>query len=153
MALTFRAATAADIPAIIALLHDDGLGKSREVPGDPPHPAYLDAFRAMQAQPGNEVILAVAEDGGIVGCIQYTRIHGLSRRGMARAQIEGVRVAAGRRGQKIGEALIGHAIERARAEGCGLVQLTSDKRRADAIRFYERLGFTASHEGLKLALD
>jgi GNAT superfamily N-acetyltransferase len=84
--------------------------------------------------------------------MQLTLLPGLSRHGMLRAQIEAVRVAAGQRGQGLGRAMIAWAIEQARGHGCGLVQLTSDKRRPDAIRFYEAMGFTASHEGLKLPL-
>lgn len=146
--MTTREATAADIEAIVLLLADDGLGRGRERPGDP---AYLAAFRAMSARPGN--VFLVAEDaGGVIGCLQYTRIHGLSRTGAARAQIEAVRVRAGRRGEGIGERLIRAAIGRARAEGCSLVQLTTDRSRTDAHRFYERLGFVASHWGMKLPL-
>jgi GNAT superfamily N-acetyltransferase len=95
----------------------------------------------------------VADAGGqVAGTLQLTLIPGLSRHGMLRAQIEGVRVAASWRGQGLGRALIGWAIEEARRSGCGLVQLTSDKRRPDAIRLYEALGFTPTHEGLKLSL-
>lgn len=133
------------------MLADDGLGKGREKPADPLHPAYCDAFDRMAAQPGNYYLLAEI-DGKIAGCLQITVIHGLSRTGMSRGQIEGVRVAASRRGQGVGEALFREAIVRARAAGCGLVQLTTDKARSDALRFYERLGFTASHEGMKLDL-
>lgn len=143
-----REATAADLEAIVALLADDGLGKGRETPGDA---AYRRAFEAMSAQPGN--VYLVAEDaGGIVGCLQFTVIHGLSRRGLVRAQIEGVRVRADRRGRGIGGTLFEAAFARARAAGCGLIQLTTDRRRGDALRFYERLGFEASHWGLKRAL-
>jgi GNAT superfamily N-acetyltransferase len=95
----------------------------------------------------------VAEAGGrIVGTLQLTMIPGLSRHGMLRAQIEGVRVSSDQRGHGLGRAMIERAIEAAREQGCGLVQLTSDKRRPDAVRFYQSLGFTASHEGLKLPL-
>ena len=89
----------------------------------------------------------------VVGTLQLTMIPGLSRHGMLRAQIEGVRVADGQRGRGLGRRMIEHAIDLAREQGCGLVQLTSDKRRPDAVRFYQSLGFTASHEGLKLSLD
>ena len=147
----FRAAGREDLLAIVRLLADDGLGRNRECPTDPLPPAYGDAFDRMAAQPGNIYLLAEM-DGDIAGCLQLTVIHGLSRTGMSRAQIEGVRVAGSHRGQGIGEALFREAIERARAAGCGLVQLTTDKTRPDALRFYEKLGFTASHEGMKLAL-
>jgi len=151
-ALRFRAATGADLPAIVRLLADDDLGAAREQYADPLPPAYRDAFDAMQAQGGNDYLLA-GFDGEIAGCLQLTVIPGLSRRGMRRAQIEGVRVDRRFRGQGVGEALFRHAIERAREAGCGLVQLTTDKARPDAMRFYERLGFAASHEGMKLALE
>ncbi len=144
--MIIREATGADIEAIVLLLADDGLGRGRERPGDP---AYARASRAMSAQPGN-VYLVAEDDSGVIGCLQYTRIHGLSRTGAARAQIEGVRVSAARRGAGIGEALMRAAIARARADGCALVQLTTDRARADAHRFYQRLGFVASHWGMKL---
>ena len=150
--MEIRAATRDDIAAIVDLLAEDPLGAQRESPGHPPDPAYLEAFEAMTAQGGNRVLVAV-EGGSVVGCLQLTVIAGLSRRGMSRAQIEGVRVAAAKRGAGIGEALFLHAIALAREAGCGLVQLTSDKQRGDAHRFYDRLGFVASHEGYKLKLD
>ena len=150
--LSFRTATREDLPAIVRMLADDGLGRGREQPVDPLPRAYGDAFDGMAAQPGNDYLLAEI-DGEVAGCLQLTVIHGLSRTGMSRALIEGVRVAASHRGQGVGEALFGEAIERARSEGCGLVQLTTDKARPDALRFYERLGFTASHEGMKLTLS
>jgi ribosomal protein S18 acetylase RimI-like enzyme len=149
--LSFRTAIRDDLPAIVRMLADDGLGKGREQPVDPLPQAYGDAFDRMAAQPGNDYLLAEI-DGEVVGCLQLTVIHGLSRTGMSRAQIEGVRVAGSHRGQGIGEALFREAIDRAQAAGCGLVQLTTDKARPDALRFYEKLGFTASHEGMKREL-
>jgi len=146
--MIIREATEADVDAIARLLADDGLGRGRETPGDA---AYVRAFAAMSAQPGNIYLVAEAEDE-VVGCLQFTVIHGLSRRGASRAQIEGVRVHAGHRGQRIGETLFEAAFERAAAEGCTLVQLTTDRSRADALRFYERLGFAPTHWGMKLVL-
>ncbi|MBV8776434.1 MAG: GNAT family N-acetyltransferase [Alphaproteobacteria bacterium] len=147
--ITIRPAARDDVPAIAALLAEDPLGRAREDPGD--LAVYLRAFDDVRAQPGN--LLAVAERAGaVVGCLQLTIIPGLSRCGVKRALIEGVRVGAGERGRGLGERLLRHAIGLARAEGCGLVQLTSDKSRRDAHRFYERLGFVASHVGLKLEL-
>ena len=105
----------------------------------------------MSRQPGNRILVAV-EDGAVVGCVQLTIIAGLSRQGLTRAQLEGVRVAKDRRGSRLGEALMRHAIEIARAEGCGLVQLTTDRRREGAHRFYKKLGFDASHLGMKLEI-
>ncbi len=143
-----REAHEADLPAIERLLADDVLGAARESPGDP---AYAAAFAAMAAQGGN-VLLVAEQDGRIVACLQLTLIPGLSRRGTLRAQIEGVRVATDARGVGLGDALVQHAITRARAAGAGLVQLTTDRSRTDAQRFYERLGFEASHAGMKLIL-
>ena len=149
--MEFRIATRDDLPAIVGLLSDDDLGRGRELAADPLPREYVEAFAAMTAQPGNQMIVAVV-DGRIVGCLQLTVIAGLSRRGMARAQIEAVRIARGHRGAGIGEAMLRHAIELARGQGCGLVQLTSDRRRGEAHRFYERLGFVPSHVGMKLTL-
>jgi ribosomal protein S18 acetylase RimI-like enzyme len=136
----------------VRLLADDDLGAAREQYAEPLPRAYRDAFDAMQAQGGNDCLLAEL-DGEIAGCLQLTVIPGLSRRGMRRAQIEGVRVDARFRGRGVGAALFHHAIARARDAGCGLVQLTTDKARPEALRFYERLGFAASHEGMKLSLE
>jgi GNAT superfamily N-acetyltransferase len=147
----FREATEADLPEIVRLLADDPLGAQRERHAEPLPQAYRDAFAHMRAQPGNRILLAV-EDGSVVGCLQLTLIAGLSRQGLTRAQIEAVRVAKDRRGSGIGEALLRHAIGIARREGCGLVQLTTDRRREAAHRFYEKLGFVASHVGMKLEI-
>ena len=143
-----REARREDVPEIVALLADDAIGAGREGPADD---AYYAAFELIAADQRNQLL--VAEAGGrIVGTLQLTMIPGLSRHGMLRAQIEGVRVSSGQRGQGLGRAMIEWAIDAARGQGCGLVQLTSDKRRPDAVRFYQSLGFTASHEGLKLPL-
>lgn len=148
----FRKADGADLAAIIRLLADDGIGASREVVCDPVDGRYRAAFGAIEADPNQ--LLAVAVDGTrrVVGCLQLSFIPGLSRTGMWRGQIESVRVAREVRGCGLGAEFIGWAIARCIDRGCGLVQLTSDKARADAIRFYEKLGFVATHEGLKLSL-
>jgi len=146
-----RPACRADVPAIVRLLADDVLGATREMPGDPLAQVYWDAFDAMSAQRGNELLVAELE-GEVVGCLQLSVIPGLSRQGMTRGQIEGVRVSSRHRGKRIGEALVHAAIERARALGCRVVQLTTDRSRVDAHRFYERLGFEATHVGMKLTL-
>ena len=143
-----REARRQDVPQIVALLADDAIGAGREGPADD---AYYAAFELIAADERNQLLVAEA-GGGVVGTLQLTMIPGLSRHGMLRAQIEGVRVAAGQRGQGLGRRMIERAIDLAREQGCGLVQLTSDKRRPDAVRFYESLGFTASHEGLKISL-
>ena len=142
----FRRATAADLDAIVALLADDALGRDREAPGDP---RYRAAFDAIERDP-NQLLAVAEEQGEVVGCLQLTFIPGLSRRAATRGQIESVRVSAARRGGGLGRAMIEWAIDRCRERGCALVQLTSDKARPDALRFYAGLGFTASHEGLKL---
>jgi GNAT superfamily N-acetyltransferase len=149
--VTCRRARRDDVAAIVALLADDHLGAEREVVSDPPAPAYLDAFDAIDRHPN--VLLAVAEmQDEVVGCLQIDYLPGLSRRGAWRGQIEAVSVARTRRGAGIGTAMIRWAVARCRARGCTLVQLTSHKSRGDAHRFYTRLGFEASHEGMKLTL-
>ncbi|HLV29244.1 MAG TPA: GNAT family N-acetyltransferase [Burkholderiaceae bacterium] len=146
--LVFRDADKADLPALAALLADDVLGAQRD---GPQHmDAYIAAFDAVQAQAGNTIIVALIDED-IVGMLQLTLIPGLSRAGMLRAQIESVRVSSKHRGKKIGHALFEHAIGLAKQAGCGLVQLTTDKQRPDALRFYEALGFKATHEGMKLS--
>ena len=147
--LFFRDAEQQDLPAIAALLADDELGAARD--GIQHLAAYAQALEAIQAQRGNALVVAVL-DAEVVGMLQLTLIPGLSRGGMLRAQIESVRVSGKHRRRRIGHALIEHAIALARDARCGLVQLTTDKQRSDALRFYERLGFKASHEGMKLAL-
>lgn len=147
--LGFRAATRDDIVAIVALLVDDELGVGREDPSD--LAPYRAAFEAIASNPMHELVVAT-KDGTVVGCCQLTILHNLSRRGATRALLESVRVAGSMRGQGVGERMVQHAIERARARGAVMLQLTSDKRRQGAIRFYERLGFVASHQGMKLPL-
>jgi len=149
--MRMRRATSADLPAMVAMLADDALGREREAPGLPLAQAYLDAFAAIEADPNQ--LLAVAEaEGAPVGMLQVTFIPGLSHRGAWRGQIESVRAAAGRRGSGLGRQMVEWAVERCRERGCGIVQLTTDKSRADAHRFYARLGFRATHEGFKLKL-
>ena len=149
--LVIRPATEADLPAIVALLADDVLGRTREDPRQPLDPAYLSAFRAIAADP-NQIQLVADAAGQILGTLQLTIIPGLSRKGRIRGQIEGVRIAGAARGQGLGETLIRHAIGLAADRGCSLVQLTTDLTRKDAHRFYERLGFTGSHLGMKLEI-
>lgn len=147
----FRRATLDDLPAVIALLADDALGAGREDASDPPNPAYIDAFEAIDRDV-NQLLAVGIQGEAVVACLQISFIPGLSRLGQWRGQIESVRVAGTVRGEGLGQQLFEWAIDACRARGCGLVQLTSDKSRADALRFYERLGFVASHEGFKLAL-
>ena len=149
--LVFRDATLADLPAIVALLAEDTLGEKRENPSRPLDPAYERAFATIAANPDQRQIVA-ERDGAVVGTMQLTFIPGIAFRGAWRGQIEAVRVAGNLRGGGIGAAMIVWAVEQCRARGCRMVQLTSDKSRLDAHRFYERLGWTRSHEGFKLKL-
>lgn len=152
-AVLLRRATKGDVPAIVALLADDPLGSGRESAGDPGGLVpYLRAFEAVDRDPAQVLTVAVAEER-VVGTMQLTFIPGLSRRGALRAQIEAVRVAGSHRSEGLGTAMIAWAIDEARRRGAALVQLTTDKTREDAHRFYRRLGFVASHEGLKLDLS
>ncbi|MET7286781.1 GNAT family N-acetyltransferase [Streptomyces sp. NPDC005573] len=144
-----RRATEDDIPAIVAMLADDPLGALRESPDD--LTPYLAAFEQLDADPNQQLVVAVRE-GRVIGTLQLTLIPGLSRRGASRALVEAVRVHADERGSGLGGRLVQWAIDTSRRLGCHMVQLTSDKSRTDAHRFYERLGFTASHEGFKLSL-
>ncbi|MEV5509159.1 GNAT family N-acetyltransferase [Streptomyces orinoci] len=147
--LEFRRATADDIPAIVALLADDPLGAQRESPGD--LAPYRAAFTELDRDPNQRLTVAV-RDGRVVGTLQLTLIPGLSRRGATRALVEAVRVHPEERGHGLGTELLRWAIDTARAEGCALLQLTSDATRVDAHRFYERLGFQATHLGFKYPL-
>jgi GNAT superfamily N-acetyltransferase len=149
-AVRLRRATMDDVPALVALLADDDLGRDRETTTDDLTP-YLRAFALVDADPAHLLVVAEVADA-VVGTLQLSVLPGLSRKGALRAQLEGVRVARGSRGTGLGAALIGWAVEEARRRDCALVQLTTDKARADAQRFYARLGFVASHEGLKLGL-
>jgi GNAT superfamily N-acetyltransferase len=147
--MIIREAVHADLPAIVALLADDVLGKAREyaVVDD----AYEKAFADIDADPRN--FLIVGQDGdAVVACMQIIYIPGLGRHGAERSQVEAVRVHSARRGRGMGQELMEWAIGQARARGCVMMQLASDKSRVDAHRFYRRLGFVASHEGMKLLL-
>ena len=146
-----RRAVADDLRAIVHLLADDPLGATREADVVPLPSSYRAAFEAIDRDPNQELVVAVA-DQHVIGVLQLTFIPCLTYQGSWRALIEGVRVAADRRSGGIGRRLIEWCIDRARQRGCRMVQLTSDKSRTSAIRFYEQLGFVASHEGLKLHL-
>jgi GNAT superfamily N-acetyltransferase len=149
--IVMRRAQRTDVAALVALLADDALGRQRESAGDPLPASYFEAFEAIERDANQELMVA-QRDGVPVGTLQLTFTPSLTRRGSWRMTIEGVRVAGSHRAAGVGRQMIEWAIARARQRGCALVQLTSDKSRADAIRFYQRLGFQASHEGLKLAL-
>ncbi|MEV0219434.1 GNAT family N-acetyltransferase [Streptomyces sp. NPDC050704] len=147
--LEIRPAVADDVPAIVAMLADDPLGAQRESPDD--LSPYLAALERLTGDPNQHLVVAVRE-GRVVGTLQLTIIPGLSRKGATRSIIEGVRVHVDERGSGLGTRFIEWAVDLSRREGCRLVQLTSDVTRTDAHRFYERLGFTASHVGFKLQL-
>jgi GNAT superfamily N-acetyltransferase len=148
MDLHFRTARREDVPVIVAMINEDPITAARPSSGEPD---YYAAFEAVDADPRNELIV-VESDGDVVGTMQITYIPGLSRRGGERALVEAVRVAVPHRNRGIGREMMRWAVERARERGCALVQLTSDKARTEAHRFYGSLGFTASHEGFKLLL-
>ncbi|WP_320064703.1 GNAT family N-acetyltransferase [Micromonospora sp. RTGN7] len=145
----FREAVRADLPAVIALLADDVLGRARDC--TEVDEAYEKAFAEISADPRNHLVVA-DEDGVVVGCMQITYVPGLGRHGAERSLIESVRVRSDRRGQGLGRTMMRWAIDEAARHGCALVQLTTDKTRTDAHRFYRDLGFTASHEAIKLTL-
>jgi len=147
-----RRARRDDLETIVRLLADDPLGARRERYELPLPPEYAAAFSAIDSDPNQELAVAVI-DGEVVGVLQLTYLPNLTYRGGWRALIEGVRIAASVRSQGIGRFMFEWAVERARERRCHLVQLTTDKARPDALRFYQSLGFAASHEGMKLSLD
>ncbi|NXY93128.1 GNAT family N-acetyltransferase [Streptomyces sp. BR123] len=144
--MILREATRPDLPVVLALLDDDHAERAEVTE------AHKRAFAAIGADPRNEM-LVLADGDEVVGCLQLTYIPGLGQGGRERALVEAVRIRADRRGGGLGAELMRLAVERARGRGCGMVQLTSNKRRGAAHRFYERLGFARSHEGFKLHLE
>lgn len=153
MQLNYRQATQDDLPQIIQMLVDDQLGSSREDPSLPINQNYLDAFEIIDTDSNNELIVLVSDDAkksAIIGILQLTYIPYLTYKGSWRCLIEGVRIHKDYRGQGLGTELFKWAIQRAKEKHCNIVQLTSNKTRTEALRFYESLGFKASHEGFKL---
>ncbi len=147
-----RLARRDDVPCVVRMLADDAIGATRERAETPLPDEYWTAFEAIDADPRQNLIVALLDDK-IVGTLQLTFIPYLTHRGGERALIEGVRVDAAQRGGGVGRQMLEWVIEQARERGCRMVQLTTDKRRPDARRFYESLGFVASHEGMKRSLD
>ena len=147
--MSIRPARVEDLPAVVALLADDPLGKLREDYRDPLPESYLAAFRVIDADPHQRLVV-LEEAGEIIGTLQLTFIPYLTYRGGVRAQVEAVRVRKDYRSRGVGERLFRWAVQTAEAEGAHLIQLTTDKQRPDALRFYEKLGFRATHEGMKL---
>jgi ribosomal protein S18 acetylase RimI-like enzyme len=150
--LNIRRATRSDLSEIVRLMADDVLGQSRERYETPLPQPYLDAFDQIDADPRHELIV-VESAGGIVATMHLIELVSLTKVATRRMEVEAVRVQADLRGQRIGEKMMRWAIERAREKGCGTLQLTSDARRTEAHAFYTRLGFKASHVGMKLTLD
>lgn len=148
---SFRPATTADVAAIVGLLADDRLGAVREDASLPLDERYIQAFDAIERDPNQ--LQAVADlDGRIVGCLQLSFIPGLSFIGTWRGQIESVRIHSSMRGSGLGQQMITWAVGVCRERGCGIVQLNTHQSRDDAVRFYEKLGFSNSHYGMKLSL-
>lgn len=147
-----RRATAADLPCLVALFADDELGRLREDPSLPLKQCYVDAFKRIDGDDNNQILVA-CEGDDVIGTLQITFTQYLSRMGCLRATIESVHVAHDKRDLGVGTILLNYAIDLAKQRGCSLVQLTTDKTRTRAHRFYERLGFEATHEGMKLHLD
>ena len=151
MQLVFRKALLTDIPGLVSMLSDDELGALREDGSRPLNQKYLQAFAEIESDANNELTV-VESDGEVVGMLQLAFIPYLTYIGSWRCLIEGVRIHSDHRGQGLGAKFLQWAIERARERDCRIVQLTSDKKRPSALRFYESLGFKATHEGFKLRL-
>jgi GNAT superfamily N-acetyltransferase len=151
--IAMRPARREDLPKIVRMLADDTFGRDRERVAEPLAPGYLEAFDQIETDPRNLLVVAHDEDGGLHGCLQITFIPGLSNQGARLALISGVRVTSALRGQGLGGQMVEWAIEEARHRGCASVELLTHRSRADAQRFYGRLGFKSSHVGMKLALD
>lgn len=149
--LSYRNATSADLGFIVGLIVDDNVAPTADRPDEPDHPRYLAALAAIDADPNQRLVVAEYE-GQPVGTLQLSFIPGIARLGQFRCIIEAVHIVPTRRNLGLGGELIRWAIDQARDRDCGLVQLTSNKKRLDAHRFYERLGFARSHEGFKLAI-
>ncbi|WP_197057118.1 MULTISPECIES: GNAT family N-acetyltransferase [Enterobacteriaceae] len=150
--ISYRCADENDLKVLIDLLFDDELGSTREMNDNTSYSAYARAFTRIQACPDNDILLAEIESE-IVGMLQLTLLPSLTHKGSLRAQIEGVRVKKGFRGKGIGRQLFNYAIESATRSGCHIVQLMTDRKRAGAIAFYNSLGFSDSHLGMKLMLE
>lgn len=151
MSLTYRKAVEADLPFIVKLLTDDAVRATDDRPDEPFHPRYVASLRELETDPNQMMMLAMLGDE-TVGTIQLTFIPGISGLGTKRCLVEAVHIAPTHRSKGLGSQMIQWAIEQARQRGCGMVQLTSNKKRLDAHRFYERLGFLKSHEGFKYYL-
>jgi GNAT superfamily N-acetyltransferase len=152
MHINFRKAVRADVPAIIRLIADDPLGATREQFSDPLPAVYYNAFDDIDSDKNNFLIVAEF-DNQVIGTLQLTLITYLTYKGGKRALVEGVRTDKCVRGQGVGKAMFEWAIQKAKDKGCHVIQLTTDKKRPDALEFYKKMGFVASHEGMKLHLE
>lgn len=148
--ISIRPARREDLPAIVAMLADDHLGRARERIEDPLPSSYYAAFDAMGRTPNLQMMVAENDAGRVVGCLQLAVLPGVSSQGASRAIIEDVRVASDCRGQRIGDQLVRWAIGEALAQRCKLVELFTHQSRTDAQRFYQRLGFQPSHVGMTM---
>jgi GNAT superfamily N-acetyltransferase len=148
----YRRAELNDLPAIVRMLADDFLGQQRELLEDPLPESYIKAFHEIDSDPNNELIVAEL-DGDVIGTLQLTFTPSISFQGSRRCTVESVRVDTKYRGLGIGREMMLWAIERAKEMGCVSMQLTTNSERKDAHRFYENLGFSASHIGMKLKLE
>lgn len=148
--MKFRKATKKDVPAIVQLLADDKLGQLREDYRTPLPQKYFEAFEQIDQDSNQELMVIENSENEIIGTLQLSFIQYLTYQGGIRAQIEAVRIRKDQRGQGIGETVFKWAINRAKERKAHLIQLTTDKKRPEALKFYEKLGFKASHEGMKL---
>ena len=147
--MKFRKAKKEDLVDIVKMLAQDKLGETREISSDPVDQSYINAFEKI-VEDSNQYLMVLELEEEVVGVFQLTFIPYLTYKGSSRAQVEGVRIRSDKRGLGLGEKMFLWAIEKARKEGAHLIQLTTDKKRPEAMRFYEKLGFVASHEGMKL---
>ena len=148
--MKFRKASIKDVPNIVQMIADDALGSTREKYTIPLPQTYYDAYERIDSDQNQELTVVVNEKDEVIGVFQMTFIPYLTYQGGVRAQIEGVRVHRSYRNQGVGKTIFQWAIQRAKERNAHLLQLTTDKKRPDAIRFYESLGFKASHEGMKM---
>ncbi|WP_420600912.1 GNAT family N-acetyltransferase [Flagellimonas sp.] len=152
MDVKFRQATKNDVPSIVQMIADDKLGKQRENFQDPLPKEYYTAFESINSDDNQELIVVEGNDNLILGTFQLTFIPYLTYRGGVRAQIEAVRIRKDQRGEGLGQKMMLWAIERAKERKAHVLQLTTDKKRPEALNFYKKLGFIASHEGMKMHL-
>lgn len=151
--MIFRKATEKDVSKIVEMISDDELGKKRENFQNPIPKEYLEAFKNIIRDNNQELIVVENENGEIIGTLQLSYIQYLTYQGGIRAQIEAVRIQKDKRGLGIGKIMFQWAIKRAKERNAHLLQLTTDKKRLKAIKFYEDLGFKATHQGMKIHFE